>query len=106
MPQKYFNIAGPCHPSEHYMLNPLRGIGKELMDLIDRKYYFVIHAARQSGKTTLLKELARKINADGKYYALYCSLEGVQELADPGIGIPAIVKSVKAALDGYDMPIG
>jgi hypothetical protein len=30
----------------------------------------------------------------------------VQELADPGIGIPAIVKSVKAALDGYDMPIG
>ena len=62
MPQKYFNIAGPCHPSKHYMLDPLRNFGKELMELINEENYFIIHAARQSGKTTLLKELARKIN--------------------------------------------
>ncbi|MDR2583413.1 MAG: hypothetical protein LBC75_08040 [Fibromonadaceae bacterium] len=30
-PQKYFNIAGPCNSKEHYMFDPLRGIGKELM---------------------------------------------------------------------------
>jgi len=74
---KYFNIAGPCNSSKHYMLDPLRNIGKELMNLIERENYFVIHAARQSGKTTLLWELVNKINAEGKYYALYCSLEGL-----------------------------
>ena len=104
--RKDFNIAGPCNSSEHYMLDPLRDMGKELNDLIERKYYFAIHAARQSGKTTLLWELTDKINAEGKYYALYCSLEGVQELVEPEKGIPAIVKSVKAALNDCDMPGG
>ncbi|MDR1812255.1 MAG: AAA-like domain-containing protein, partial [Candidatus Fibromonas sp.] len=106
MPQKYFNTAGPCNPSKHYMLNPLRDIGEELMSLIEHEQYFVIHAARQSGKTTLLKQLACKINAGKKYYALYCSLESMQEFTEPGIGIPAIVKSIKAALNDYDMPDG
>ncbi|MDR1829541.1 MAG: AAA-like domain-containing protein [Candidatus Fibromonas sp.] len=106
MPQKYFNTAGPCNPSEHYMLDPLRGMGNELNDLIAKAQYFVIHAARQSGKTTLLKQLARKINAGKKYYTLYCSLESMQEFTEPSIGIPAIVKSIKAALNDYDMPDG
>jgi hypothetical protein len=101
---KYFNVAGPCHPVEHYMLNPLRDIGKDLVDLIDSKQYFVIHAARQSGKTTLLKELTRKINAEDKYYALYCSLEAVQDLTEPSVGIPAVVKGIKASISNYDMP--
>jgi len=35
MPQKYFNIARPCHPSKHYMLDPLRDFCKELNDLIE-----------------------------------------------------------------------
>jgi hypothetical protein len=65
MPQLLFNIAGPCHPSRHYMLNPLRNTGKELMDLIEQEQYFVIHAARQSGKTTLLWELTDKIRIRG-----------------------------------------
>ena len=52
------------------MLDPLRGICNELMDLIEQEQYFVIHASRQSGKTTLLLELADKINAEGKSYRL------------------------------------
>ena len=106
MPQKRFNTAGPCNSTKHYMLNPLRGIGKELMNLIEQEDYFVIHAARQSGKTTLLKELTCKINAVGKLYALYCSLEEVQELVEPEKGIPAIAKSIKAALNDHNMPSG
>ena len=88
------------------MLDPLRDLGNELMNLIDRKDYFVIHAARQSGKTTLLKGLINKIKVEGKYYALYCSLEGVQELVEPERGIPAIVKCIKASLCDFDMPGG
>jgi len=105
MPQKYFNIAGPCHPSEHYMLDPLRGIGKELMNLIDSKQYFVVHASRQSGKTTLLKELVRKVNAEQKYYVLYCSLEGIQGISEQNEGIPAIVKTIKAAIANVGLPV-
>jgi len=106
MPQKYFNIAGPCNSSEHYMLDPLRGIGKELMDLIDSKQYFVIHASRQSGKTTLLLELADKINAEGKYHVLYCSLEGVQSLTEPEKGIPEIVQKIKSCIKNQGLPNG
>ncbi len=101
-----FNIAGPCHPSEHYMIDPLRNLDNELADLIDQKSYFVIHAARQSGKTTLLKGLARKINAEGEYYALYCSLEGIQGIAESKEGIPAIVKSIKQGLRMQKLPDG
>ncbi|MDR2732384.1 MAG: AAA-like domain-containing protein, partial [Fibromonadaceae bacterium] len=106
MPKKCFNIAGPCNSSEHYMLDPLRNIGKEAMDLVERGYYFVIHAARQSGKTTMLKGLVRQINAEGKYYALYCSLEEMQEFTESEKGIPAIVKSIKATLEDDNMPGG
>jgi AAA+ ATPase superfamily predicted ATPase len=50
---------------------------KGVEQLIDMKQYFVIHAARRSGKTRYLQDLAKRLNAGGKYYALYCSLEGV-----------------------------
>ncbi|HAO19273.1 MAG: hypothetical protein BWK80_21630 [Desulfobacteraceae bacterium IS3] len=75
--KKYFNIAGPCNPDEHYMIlseSRCRGI----TNLIEQKQYFVIHAARQSGKTTLLLDLTRKLNDEGRYHALYCSLESAQ----------------------------
>jgi len=106
MPKKYFNIAGPCHPSKHYMLDPLRNFGKDLMDLIDQENYFVIHAARQSGKTTLLWELVDKIETEGKYYALYCSLEGIQAFTEPEKGIPEIVQKIESYLKKQKMPNG
>jgi predicted AAA+ superfamily ATPase len=84
MRKRFFNVAGPCIPGKHYMLDPFRGISGELMDLIDREHYFVIHAARQSGKTTLLLELVESISMRGDYYALYCSLEAVEMFDEPG----------------------
>ncbi|MDR1583806.1 MAG: ATP-binding protein, partial [Prevotellaceae bacterium] len=100
---KYFNIAGPCNNAEHYMIDAstrLQGVEQ----LIDSKQYFVIHAARQSGKTTYLKDLANRLNAGGKYYALWCSLEGVSNIVEPEIGIPAIVRSIKNKLKDTDIP--
>jgi hypothetical protein len=103
---RYFNIAGPCHPSKHYMLDPLRNFGKDLMDLIDQENYFVIHAARQSGKTTLLWELVDKIEKEGKYYALYCSLESVQTFTEPEKGIPEIVQKIESCIKNQKLPEG
>jgi len=106
MPELEFNVAGPCIPGEHYMLDPIRGIDNELMALIDTKKYFVLHAARQSGKTTLLQALVRQINARGQYYALYCSLEAASVFSDPERGIPEIVKLIKSAITDQCLPSG
>lgn len=48
--EKFFNIAGPCNPVDHYML-PATDRLPGIMRLVGRKQYFAIHAARQSGKT-------------------------------------------------------
>jgi hypothetical protein len=105
-PKRFFNVAGPCVPGKHYMLDPLRGIGGELMNLIDDEQYFVLHAARQSGKTTLLFELADQLNAAGDYHAVYCTLEVAQGLIEPEKGIPTIVKRLASAFEESDMPDG
>ncbi|MDR0391243.1 MAG: AAA-like domain-containing protein, partial [Planctomycetaceae bacterium] len=100
---RYFNIAGPCNKQEHYMINAstrLQGVE----ELIDNNQYFVIHAARQSGKTTYLNDLADRLNAEGKYYALYCSLEAVQNIIKPDEGIPRIVKKIKKQLRFSNIP--
>ena len=78
---KRFNIAGPCDPARHYMLPPLERL-PEVRKLVTDGDYFVIHAARQSGKTTFLRALASAVNAEGKFYALYCSLETLRNLED------------------------
>ncbi|MDM8560508.1 ATP-binding protein, partial [Thiotrichales bacterium HSG14] len=62
--KKTFNIAGPCHPNKHYML-PSQERCQGIMQLIEQEQYFVIHAARQSGKTTLLLELTQQLNETG-----------------------------------------
>jgi hypothetical protein len=94
--KKFFNIAGPCIPDEHYMLSPADRCG-DLMMLIEQRLYFAIHAARQTGKTTLLISLAKELEASGEYHALYVSLESCQGMNDPEKGVPAITRSISAA---------
>ncbi|RKZ76279.1 MAG: ATP-binding protein [Gammaproteobacteria bacterium] len=99
--KKTFNIAGPCHPNKHYML-PTQERCQGLMQLIEQEQYFVIHAARQSGKTTLLLELAQQLNETGNYYALYCSLETVQGISYAEKGIPAIVDQLELNIELHE----
>jgi AAA-like domain len=72
---RFFNTTGFCNPEDHYMAEPLRGLLKEVYALIDKKQYFLIHAPRQTGKTTLLHALAHRINRDGKYIGCVMSVE-------------------------------
>jgi hypothetical protein len=62
-----FNTASPCNQRQHYMINAADRIPK-VDFLIDGGKYFVLHAARQSGKTTFIQDLALRLNAEGKYY--------------------------------------
>ena len=71
---KWFNTAGPCKPNIHYTL-PTSERLPELKRLIDQENYFVIHAPRQTGKTTAMLTLAQELTASGKYTAVLLSLE-------------------------------
>jgi len=77
----------------------------EVHTLIDNKKYFVIHAARQSGKTTLLNSLEQTINRQGRYYALYCSLEAAQSFAEPERGIPQVFNCITSATRISSLPV-
>ncbi len=71
---KFFNTAGPCKPDIHYML-PSSTRLPELRRLIDQQSYFVIHAPRQVGKTTMMMQLAQELTREGRYTALLVSME-------------------------------
>ena len=85
--EKFFNTAGPCIPAKHYMLPALDRL-PEIRHLVGMERYFVIHAPRQTGKTTALKALVREINAKGDMAALYCTLETLQNAKDVENAMP------------------
>jgi len=75
--EKQFNTAGPCKSNLHYMLDPLGRIDlEEMLQLIRQERYFILHAPRQSGKTTSLLALVDYLNQQGQYLALYVNVEG------------------------------
>ena len=76
---KHFNTAGPNKPELHYELDPLARIElASVLDLIAQQRYFVLHAPRQTGKTTCLLALRDYLNSQTNYAALYINIEGAQ----------------------------
>jgi len=90
---RFFNTAGPCKPDIHFLLPPTRRL-PEVRELIDRQSCFVLHAPRQTGKTTALLTLAAELTAEGRYAAALVSAEqGAPFGADPGAAEAAILGS-------------
>ena len=55
---RFFNTEGPMRAGEHYCIPPLSRLNQdELLALIRNKRYFVLHAPRQTGKTSALLAL-------------------------------------------------
>jgi len=76
---KTFTTAGPVRPDKHYNIPALsRWDMDEIRRLIREERYFVLHAPRQTGKTSCLLALMEKLNAEGDYTALYANLEPAQ----------------------------
>lgn len=64
MIEKFFNTAGPINPDIHYNINPLHRIELEEIEMLIRQQkYFVLHAPRQTGKTSCLLALRNHLNA-------------------------------------------
>ena len=71
-----FNTEGPVDASDHYCIPPLQRVDlDEVLHLIRRKKYCILHAPRQTGKTSILKALADQLNATGQYRCVYANFE-------------------------------
>jgi len=76
---KFFNTAEPVNIYKHYCLAPLKRIDlKEIEQLIYQEKYFILHAPRQTGKTSSLLALQEYLNKQGKYKCLYVNFEAAQ----------------------------
>jgi hypothetical protein len=95
---RYFNTAGPVRCDEHYCLPPLERFDlEEILFLIEQKKYFVLHAPRQTGKTSCLLALQEYLNKEGKYRALYVNVESAQGAReDVYRGIRSIMSATEA----------
>ena len=73
-----FNTTGLVRASRHYCIPPLERVDlDEILDLIRQEKYFVLHAPRQSGKTSTLLALRDLLNSgsEGDFRSVYASLE-------------------------------
>jgi hypothetical protein len=94
---RYFNTTGPCFPEKHYILPPeTRLIRAQLDRYIESELYWVLHAPRQTGKTTFLQSWMRKINACGEAVACYVSVERCQEFPAAENAIPMACEAAVA----------
>ena len=74
--ERYFTREGPVVPQEHYLIPPLERVDlDEILTLVRRMKYFVVHAPRQTGKTSTLLALADHLNRSGRYRCLYVNFK-------------------------------
>jgi hypothetical protein len=73
---RFFNTAGPVKTDLHYCLPPLTRFDlDDGLRLIQQQKYFVLHAPRQTGKTSCLLALLDHLNAAGRYRCVYVNVE-------------------------------
>ena len=76
---RFFNTSGPVVAADHYCIPPLERLNlAEVRQLVRDKRYFVLHAPRQTGKTSALLALRDLLNGEGIYRCVYVNVEGGQ----------------------------
>ena len=89
--ERFFNTAGPNRPSMNYTIDPLKRFDlDDVLMLIRQQKYFVLHAPRQTGKTSCLLALRDYLNEHGDYIAVYANVEGGQASRN---NVKSVVKS-------------
>lgn len=89
--ERYFNTAGPNRAECEYTLNPLSRFDLEdILGYIAQGKYFVLHAPRQTGKTSCMLALRDYLNASDNYISVYANVEGGQASRND---VQSVVKS-------------
>ncbi|MGE5340121.1 MAG: AAA-like domain-containing protein [Candidatus Omnitrophota bacterium] len=84
-------------------MDPLQRIDLDALQfLIDNQKYFVLHAPRQTGKTSYLLALMEYLNQQGKYKSLYINIEEAQAARENvKEGIEAILYELRRSASLY-----
>ena len=89
--ERFFNTAGPQKVDLNYTIDPLSRFNlDEILSLIYQQRYFVLHAPRQTGKTSCMLALRDYLNEHGEYIAVYANVEGGQASRND---VQSVVKS-------------
>jgi len=105
-PVRFFNTTGPCNPWDHYMLPPEdRLVGAQLHRYIRDKLYWVLHAPRQTGKTTFLQSWMRQINTGDEVIACYATLEACQGITEQAKAMITMHKAICESARAWNVPI-
>ena len=107
--EKFFNTAGPNKSDIHYEIDPLSRFDlDDVMMLIRQQKYFVLHAPRQTGKTTCMLALRAHLNLSGEFVSVYANIEGgqasrnnVKDVVDATCGV---IATEACGIVGNDMP--
>lgn len=92
---RFFNTTGPCYPERHYFLPPASRLRHSRLErYIKDQLYWVLHAPRQTGKTTFLQTWMREINESEQAIACYVSVEVCQGIPEVERAIPGICEAV------------
>ncbi|MDR1919334.1 MAG: hypothetical protein LBQ65_06775, partial [Tannerellaceae bacterium] len=103
---RFFNTTGPCRPDMHYMLPPEeRLVGAQLHRYISDQLYWVLHAPRQTGKTTFLQSWMREINAGTEALACYVSIETCQGIEDTERAMPTLCDAIRLSAHRCGLPV-
>ena len=90
-----FNTAGPVVARKHYSIPPLERMDlSHVLRLIEDEKYFILHAPRQTGKTSALLALQNLLNSDsvGPYRCVYLNAEvGQAAREDVGAALQALL---------------
>ena len=93
-----FNTAGPVRPEDHYCVRPLDRVDLgDVLSLVRGKRYFVMHAPRQTGKTSVLLALRDLLNGgeEGEFRCAYINVESAQTAReDVGLAMRAIASEI------------
>ena len=107
---RFFNTEGPVNRDDHYAIPPLARLDVDgLLGLIRTKRYFVLHAPRQTGKTSALIALRDLLNGGraGNFRCVNVNVEVGQAAGDDtDRAMPAILGNLAdcARLLGDDFP--
>jgi hypothetical protein len=82
-----------------------RLVGAQLHRYISDKLYWVLHAPRQTGKTTFLQSWMREINAGSEAIACYVSVETCQGISDTERAMPAMCTAIKQYAKAFGVPV-
>lgn len=69
-----FNTFGPVNPQRHYHVDRV-AVKAALRVKIEKGRYLTLNAGRQTGKTTLFREIIAELEATGNYFGLLLDFE-------------------------------